>query len=111
VERSRRVILSAALDLLGDVGYGGLTVEAVATRAERDPEVLAIHRSFARDRRDVLVDLLADGVQTGEVPAGADLGLLAECLIGPIIVRRLVLHEPLDAGSVPTRVDQVLGAR
>ena len=33
VERSRRVILSAALDLLGEVGYGGLTIEAVAHRA------------------------------------------------------------------------------
>jgi TetR/AcrR family transcriptional regulator of autoinduction and epiphytic fitness len=170
------VILSAALALLGEVGYGGLTIEAVAARAgvgkstiyrhwpgklalvedairtlragdavptagsvrervtallkdlaaniadstwstclpaiidaaERDPEVLAIQRRFAWERRQALVDLLAEGVAAGEVPGGADVGLLAECLIGPIMVRRLLLHEPLDPGAVPALVDQVL---
>jgi len=33
VERSRRVILGAALEELGEVGYGALTIEAVAARA------------------------------------------------------------------------------
>lgn len=176
VERSRRVILSAALDLFGEEGYGGLTIEAVAARAgvgkstiyrhwsgklgliedairtlkaplpppeegsvrervvgllvqmatqlgdstwsrclpamidaaERDAEVLAIHRNIATERFKVLVDLLAEGVATREVPEGTDLALLAECLVGPIIVRRLLLHEPLDPAAVPALVDQVL---
>jgi AcrR family transcriptional regulator len=176
VERSRQVILSAALDVLGEVGYGGLTIEAVAARArvgkstvyrhwpgkpelvedairtlkspmkcrpsgtvreriidlleqaahnvtdstwsaclpaiidaaERDPEVLAIQRRVSRERRQLLVDVLADGVETGEVPAAADLVLLAECLIGPIMVRRLLFHEPFDRAAIPVLVDQVL---
>jgi AcrR family transcriptional regulator len=33
VERSRRVILEAVLEVLGEVGYGPLTIEAVAARA------------------------------------------------------------------------------
>lgn len=33
VERSRRVILEAALEELGESGYGALTIEAVAARA------------------------------------------------------------------------------
>ena len=33
VERSRRVILGAVLDELGEVGYGALTIEAVAAQA------------------------------------------------------------------------------
>jgi AcrR family transcriptional regulator len=33
VERSRRVILQATLDELGEHGYGGLTIEGVAARA------------------------------------------------------------------------------
>lgn len=33
VERSRRVILEAALEELGSVGYGALTIESVAARA------------------------------------------------------------------------------
>lgn len=179
VERSRRVILSAALDLLGEVGYGGLTIEAVAARAgvgkstiyrhwsgklelvedairtlkallvmpaggsarervvdllrqlatnmadstwssclpaiidaaERDPEVLAIQRRLAWERRQILVDLVADGMAEGEFPPDADPGLVAECLVGPIIVRRLLLHEPFDPAAVPALVDQVLRPR
>ena len=179
VERSRRVILSAALDLLGKVGYGGLTIEAVAARAgvgkstiyrhwsgkpelvedairtlkallvvpaggsarervvdllrqlatnmadstwssclpaiidaaERDPEVLAIQRRLAWERRQVLVDLVASGMAEGEFPPDSDPGLVAECLFGPIIVRRLLLHEPFDPAAVPALVDQVLGPR
>src|SRR5580704_10355009 len=33
VERSRQVILQAALDELGSVGYGAFTIESVASRA------------------------------------------------------------------------------
>ena len=176
IERSRRLILSAALELLGEVGYGSLTIEGVAARAgvgkstiyrhwpgrlelvedairllkadvsspaggpvrdrvvallqsvatsladstwsrclpaiidaaERDPEVLAIHRRLACERREVLVGLLAEGVATGEIAAGTDLCLLAETLVGPIIVRRLLFHEPFDPEAVPRLVDQVI---
>lgn len=178
VERSRTVILSAALDLLGEAGYGGLTIEAVAARAgvgkstvyrhwpgklelvedairtlkagvtvpadgsvrerlmyvlaqiaehmatstwsaclpaiidaaERDPEVLDILRRIGRERRQLLLDLLTEGRATGEVP-DVDLNLLAECLVGPIVVRRLLLHETFDPDAVPTLVDQLLAPR
>ncbi len=33
IERSRRVILHAALEELGEIGYGGFTIESVAGRA------------------------------------------------------------------------------
>jgi TetR/AcrR family transcriptional regulator of autoinduction and epiphytic fitness len=176
VERSRRVILSAALDLLGEVGYGGLTVEAVAARAgvgkstiyrhwsgkvdlvedairtlkpvirppsvgsvrervvgllqvvaanladttwsaclpaiieaaERDPQARAIHTRLSSERRQVMVDLLNEGVAAGEFAPKADVGLIAECLFGPIMVRRLLLHEPLDPRLVPVLVDLLL---
>jgi TetR/AcrR family transcriptional regulator of autoinduction and epiphytic fitness len=175
VERSRTVILSAALDLLGEAGYGGLTIEAVAARAgvgkstvyrhwsgklelvedairtlkagitvpttgsvrerlchvlgqiaenmaastwsaclpaiidaaERDAEVLDILRRIGQERRQLLLDLLTEGRATGEVP-DVDLNLLAECLVGPIVVRRLLLHETFDPATVPTLVNQLL---
>ncbi len=176
VERSRRVILGAALEVLGEVGYGGLTIEAVAARAgvgkstvyrhwagklelvedairtlkavmvpptggtarerltdvltqvaanvadstwssclpaiidaaERDPEVMELHRRLAHDRLGFLVDLLAEGVAAGEIAPGLDLRLLAECLMAPIMLRRLFLHEPFDPAGVPALVAQVL---
>lgn len=177
VERSRRVILPAALEVLGEMGYGGLTIEAVAARAgvgkstvyrhwcgkvelvedairslktgvawpaagpvrarvvdavrqiaramedstwstclpaiieaaRRDPEVMAIHQRLAAERRQLLVDLLGDGVRSGEVSPDADLGVLADCLVGPILLRRLVLQEPFDDAAIAQLVEQVLG--
>jgi AcrR family transcriptional regulator len=178
VERSRRVILEAVLDELGEVGYGALTIESVAARAgvgkstiyrhwpgklelvedafrtlkaavvvpeggslrdrvvaviqqvaglveqstysacmpalidaaERDPQVAAFHCAFSAARRDVLVQLLRDALESGELPVGTDPELLADALVGPIVLRRLMLHEPLDPSAVPALVDQLLPA-
>ena len=171
------MILSAALEVLGEDGYGGLTIEAVAARAgagkstiyrhwtgklelvedairtlradfeapatgpvrervagllcqvaarladstwssclpaildaaERDAEVIVIHRRLSDERLQVLVALLADGVVTGELPSDLDPDLAAVCLIGALMVRRLFLHEPFDPIAVPALVRQVLG--
>jgi AcrR family transcriptional regulator len=176
IERSRRVILEAVLDELGEVGYGALTIEAVAARAgvgkstiyrhwpgklalvedafrtlkaqavvpdtgpirdriiafleqlatlveestysacmpalidaaERDPQVRAFHCEFSAEKRAVLVDVLRDAVSSGELPADTDPDLLADALVGPIVLRRLMSYEPLDPKQVPALVDQVL---
>ncbi len=81
---------------------------AIIDAAERDPEVLAVHRRLAYERRQNLVNLLVEGVATGEISPAVDLVVLAECLIGPLIVRRLLLHEPFDPAAIPALVDQVL---
>jgi TetR/AcrR family transcriptional regulator, regulator of autoinduction and epiphytic fitness len=172
VERSRRVILQAVLDELGDVGYGTLTIEAVAARAgvgkstiyrhwpgklelveaafrtlkapvvvpdegtlrvrviavieqivclveqstystcmpalidaaERDP----FHTHFSAERRAVLVGMLRDAVKAGELPPATDPELLADALVGPILLRRLMLAQPVDRSIAPAIVDQLL---
>jgi len=81
---------------------------AMIDAAERDPELKAIHRGLALERRQVLMDVLADGVACGEVSPERDLALLADCLIGPIMVRRLLLHERFGPEEVPALVDQLL---
>jgi AcrR family transcriptional regulator len=176
IERSRRVILEAALEELGEVGYGALTIEGVAARAgvgkstiyrhwagklplvedafrtlkaqavipesgtireritaflqemaelveastysacmpalieaaERDPQVRAFHCSISAERLAVLVDVLRDAVGTGELPADTDPELLADALVGPIVLRRLMSYEPFDPKQVPALVDQLL---
>lgn len=178
VERSRRIILEAVLDELGAVGYGALTIEAVAARAgvgkstiyrhwrgklelvedafrtlkatveapaqgtlrdkvvgmlaqvamvvkestysacmpalieaaERDPQVREFHCRFSAERRDVMVGLLRDGVEGGELPPDTDPEILADALVGPILLRRLMLHQPFDPDLVPHLVDQLLPA-
>jgi TetR/AcrR family transcriptional regulator, regulator of autoinduction and epiphytic fitness len=178
IERSRRVILEAVLEELGAVGYGPLTIEAVAARAgvgkstiyrhwkgklalvedafrtlkapvlvpdtgalrerviavlaqvaglveestysacmpalidaaERDPQVREFHCRFSTERRAVLVDVLRDAMATGELPADTNAELLADALVGPIVLRRIMLYEPFDPALVPDLVDQVLPA-
>jgi TetR/AcrR family transcriptional regulator of autoinduction and epiphytic fitness len=172
------VILEAVLEELGHVGYGPLTIEAVAARAgvgkstiyrhwsgkldlvedayrtlkapvqapdqgtvreriiglleqvaclveestysacmpalieaaEHDPQVRDLHRRFSLERRAIIVDLLREGVKDGELPADADTEILADALVGPILIRRLMLHEPFDPARVAKLVDQVLPA-
>lgn len=177
VERSRRVILEATLELLGEVGYGALAVEAIATRAgvgkstiyrhwggkldlvedalatlkstvlvpetgifrerlttylaeiaaalndstwssclpamidaaERDDDVREMHRAYTCGRRGVLEAFLDEGVASGDLPQGTDVRILAEALIGPILARRLLLHEAYPVDEVGRIVDQLVG--
>jgi TetR/AcrR family transcriptional regulator of autoinduction and epiphytic fitness len=57
IERSRRLILGAALEELGEVGYGGFTIESVAARAGVGKSTIYRHWS------DKLA-LIADAFQT-----------------------------------------------
>jgi AcrR family transcriptional regulator len=176
IERSRRVILEAALDELGEVGYGALTIESVAARAgvgkstiyrhwpgklalvedafrtlkaqalapptgtfrervvgflqqiakyveestysacmpalieaaERDPQVRAFHCQFSAERRAVLVDMLREALEAGDLAPDNDPELVADALLGPIVMRRLMFFETFDAKLVPGLVDQVI---
>jgi AcrR family transcriptional regulator len=80
---------------------------ALIDAAERDPDARELHTGLARAGRQVLVDLLAEGIRTGELPADTDPGLLAEALAGAIVLRRLMAPEPLDPAEVPRLVAQL----
>jgi TetR/AcrR family transcriptional regulator of autoinduction and epiphytic fitness len=178
VERSRRVVLQAALDELGAVGYGAFTIESVAARAgvgkstiyrhwpdklaliadafetfhvemvpsvetgsarervtrlvghvaeivvdstfsvcipaliegaERDPRVRAFHHRYSATRRQSLVEIIAEGIATGELPTHLDPELAALALLGPIFYRRLMSSEPFDPRRARDLVDTVFG--
>jgi TetR/AcrR family transcriptional regulator of autoinduction and epiphytic fitness len=177
VERSRRVILDATLDELADVGYGALTIEGVARRAnvgkatvyrhwdgklelvgdaittlkqsirppdvddprarivgllnglaghlfesqssaclpaiidaaERDEAVRRFHHRSSSERRAALVALLREAVARGHLAPDLDLELLAESLVGPLFLRRLMTPDPFPPERIGELVDLVLG--
>ena len=84
---------------------------ALIEAAERDPKVRDFHHRFSAERREVLVDLLAGAVRSGELRPGTDPELLADALIGPILLRRLMLSQPVDPSIAPALVDQLLPVR
>jgi AcrR family transcriptional regulator len=81
---------------------------ALIDAAERDPQVRAFHCAFSTERRAVLIDVLRRAVVDGELPADTDPEMLADALVGPIVMRRLMFYEPFDPKQVPALVDQVL---
>src|ERR1700745_2422379 len=67
IERSRKVILEAALQELGDIGYGAFTIESVAARAGVGKSTIYRHW---RDK----LDLIADAFETFHEQLVPDLG-------------------------------------
>src|ERR1700722_17179213 len=67
VERSRAMILTAAVSELAEVGYGGVTIEAVAARA-------GVGKSTIYRHWNDKLDLIADAFETFHERMGPDLG-------------------------------------
>ncbi|CAN5523713.1 TetR/AcrR family transcriptional regulator [soil metagenome] len=65
VERSRRVILDASLAVMAEVGYGELTIEAVAARA-------GVAKSTIYRHWDGKLSLIADALETLKHPLDED---------------------------------------
>jgi AcrR family transcriptional regulator len=78
VERSRRVILGAVLDELGEVGYGALTIEAVAARA-------GVGKSTIYRHWPGKLELVEDAFRTLKAPVAVpDQGSLRERVVAVV---------------------------
>jgi TetR/AcrR family transcriptional regulator of autoinduction and epiphytic fitness len=179
VERSRQVILQAALDELGDAGYGAFRIESVAARArvgkstiyrhwpdklaliadafetfhvqmapnttavparervetmvrhvaevfvdstfsicipaliegaERDSRLREFHHTYSAERRQELIDAIAEGIAGGDISTTINPELAALALLGPIVYCRLMTNTPFDPQRATELVNTVLGA-
>jgi TetR/AcrR family transcriptional regulator, regulator of autoinduction and epiphytic fitness len=81
---------------------------ALIDAAERDPNVRDFHNRFSAERRAGLVALLRDAVASGELPASTDPEILADALVGPLILRRLMLGQTVGPADARQIVDQLL---
>jgi AcrR family transcriptional regulator len=177
VERSRIVILGAAVEELAELGYGRVTIESIAARAgvgkstiyrhwpdkleliadafetfheqmvpdlgdlpvhdcvalllrhvaevlvdstfsrcipaliegaDRDQRVREFHHRFSAERRQALTDLIARGIEQGEISAAVDPELAATALLGPIFYRRLMTSQPFNPADSTQLVELVL---
>lgn len=82
---------------------------SLVSAAQYDEAVREFHHRFSRQRKQVLVDLIAQGVETGRLPGHLDPELTAELLVGPIFYRRLMSDRPFDTDHVPALMTAVLG--
>ena len=84
-------------------------IPALIEGAERDPRVREFHHRYSAERRQGLVDVIADGVAAGAFPADLDPELAALALLAPIFYRRLMSGEPFAPEQAGALVDTVLG--
>ncbi len=83
-------------------------IPALIEGAERDPRVREFHHRYSAERRQALIDLIAVGIEAGEVSPDVDPELATTALLGAIFYRRLMTATPLDAGEAGRLVALVL---
>ncbi len=83
-------------------------IPALIEGAERDPRVREFHHRYSAERRRALIDLIAVGIDAGEVSPEVDPELATTALLGAIFYRRLMTADPLDPGEAGRLVDLVL---
>jgi AcrR family transcriptional regulator len=88
---------------------GQLLRELIALGQEDSATSKVLRADFVEPRRQSALGLLQRAQQSGELPPGTDIDVLADALWGPIFHRLLVSHMPIDRRFIETLLDLVLG--
>jgi AcrR family transcriptional regulator len=81
-------------------GESGQTLSAMIGLAEWDEDVFAALEAMTEFGPRILRAVLASGVEQGELDSDTDVDLLADRLIGPLYLRRLLYHDDLTVAYV-----------
>jgi AcrR family transcriptional regulator len=106
-ERVQRLVRHVA-EIVVDSTFS-LCIPALIEGAERDPRLRAFHHRYSAERRQSLINVIAEGVDAGEFSSTLDPELAAVALLGPIFYRRLMTADPFDPEEATSLVDLVLG--
>jgi hypothetical protein len=71
--------------------------------------VRAFHHRYSADRRRALIDLIARGIERGEIAPDLDPELATVTLPGAVFYQRLMTGSPFDPGESAQLVALVLG--
>lgn len=85
------------------------TVPALIDAAERHVPIAEFFHRYNARRRRTLVEVIAAGVEAGELHAHLDPELTASALIGPILYARLMTAAPITAEQIPDLIATVIG--
>jgi AcrR family transcriptional regulator len=81
---------------------------AVAAASPRDGKLAAASRRFWAERLALDGAIVERAIERGEVRPGTEPAEVIEAVIGPIHLRLLLTHEPVDAGFIERIVDTVV---
>ena len=89
VEGMRRYLRTLARFLTKEPA--GKVLLALIGEAQHDPEVAAVfHQRYLDPQRQREHEMLARGIETGELPAGLDVDAALDALLGPVLYRALM---------------------
>lgn len=83
-------------------------IPAMIEGAERDPRVRDFFHAYSAQRRQALIDLIARGIDDGELDSMVDPELATDTLLGTIFYRRLMTGESFDPARAAELVNLVL---
>lgn len=104
-----RAVLRILAEQINDERYAAV-VPAVLDSATRDPELAEFRDVFARSQRAPLDTVLREATATGELPADLDHDGAISALVGPLLFRRVVLAQNVDAAYADQLIDAFLTA-
>jgi AcrR family transcriptional regulator len=81
---------------------------AVAAESPRDGRLAAASKRFWAERLALDGVIVERAIERGEVRRGIEPSEVIEAVIGPIHLRLLLTHEPVDAGFIERIVDTVV---
>ncbi len=104
-----QTVLRGLAAQINEERYAAL-VPAVLDSATRDPELAEFRDVFARSQRAPLDAVLRASTATGELPADLDSDGAIAALVGPLLFRRVVLAQRVDADYADQLIDAFLRA-
>ena len=84
-------------------------IPALIEGAEHNARLRKFHHTFSAERRQSLMNVIAEGIADGEFPSSIDPELATLALLGPIIYSRLMSGEPFEPRRAADLVSLVLG--
>jgi AcrR family transcriptional regulator len=85
------------------------TLAEIIVAAADDPAFGTLFRdTLLRERRQAVLDVLAAGVERGEVPRTSDLGVAVDVAFGALHHRLLLTGDPIDGPFVTALADIVI---
>ncbi len=103
-----RDLVTGAVDILRSTPMGSI-MRGLASELATDPHLSAAFRAqVVALRRQRLADIVAVGIERGELRPDTDADLLHDLLFGPVYYRLLTSEAPLDRGFATAIVDAVM---
>jgi AcrR family transcriptional regulator len=107
VRRDLEVFLAELVHRMRTGRTSDILPELIAASV-RDPALRASLDEWVRQRRQPLAAILRRAVDREELPADTDVETLVDALMGPLVYRRLLSHDPLDDRFVAGLLAMVL---